>query len=298
MTARTIDGKHIAAQLQQTISSLVPGFVRDHNRAPGLAVVIVGDDPASHVYVGAKHKASISAGMASFAHRLNADTSQQDLLALIETLNQQSNVDGILVQLPLPAHIDEAAVVNAINPEKDVDGFHVVNSGRLATGQDTLVPCTPKGCMTLLRDTLGDLSGLHAVVIGRSNIVGKPMIHLLLADHCTVTVCHSKTRNLREHVRTADIIIAAVGQPALVKSDWIKTGATVIDVGINRVEDATRERGYRLVGDVDYEGACLQAYAVTPVPGGVGPMTIATLLSNTLTAAYRRLGQPLPPELG
>jgi methylenetetrahydrofolate dehydrogenase (NADP+)/methenyltetrahydrofolate cyclohydrolase len=246
-------------------------------------VVLVGEDPASAVYVRNKHKATIGAGMESFEYKLPADTSQADLIALVDRLNADPAVDGILVQLPLPSHIDERAVTTRIDPDKDIDGFHPVNAGRLATGLYGFVPCTPLGCLMLLKDQLGDLAGLDAVVIGRSNIVGKPMAQLLIKESCTVTVAHSKTRDLSSVVKRADIVVAAVGRPEMVKGEWIKPGATVIDVGINRTE-----RG--LVGDVDFAGALSVAGAVTPVPGGVGPMTIAVLLRNTLVSAHRRAG--------
>lgn len=252
---------------------------------PGLAVVLVGHDPASQVYVGAKHKATIAAGMKSFEHRLPAETSEDVLLGLIAQLNADPYVHGILVQLPLPAHLDTSAVIAAIDPSKDVDGFHVVNAGHLATGQDALVPCTPLGCLFLLQDHLGDLSGLHAVIVGRSNIVGKPMAQLLLGANCTVTIAHSRSRDLPALCRTADILIAAVGRPEMIRGDWIKPGATVIDVGINRIPAGD---GTRLVGDVAFAEAG-HAGAITPVPGGVGPMTIACLLQNTLTAFRRKL---------
>lgn len=252
---------------------------------PGLAVVLVGHDPASQVYVGAKHKATIAAGMKSFEHRLPAETSEDVLLGLIAQLNADPYVHGILVQLPLPAHLDASAVIAAIDPSKDVDGFHVVNAGHLATGQDALVPCTPLGCLFLLQDHLGDLSGLHTVIVGRSNIVGKPMAQLLLGVNCTVTIAHSRSRDLPALCRTADILIAAVGRPEMIRGDWIKPGATVIDVGINRIPAGD---GTRLVGDVAFAEAG-HAGAITPVPGGVGPMTIACLLQNTLTAFRRKL---------
>jgi methylenetetrahydrofolate dehydrogenase (NADP+)/methenyltetrahydrofolate cyclohydrolase len=250
---------------------------------------LVGEDPASAVYVRNKHKATAAAGIESFEHKLSADTSQDDLLALIDTLNADPAVDGILVQLPLPAHIDERAVTTRIDPDKDVDGFHPVNAGRLATGLYGFVPCTPLGCLMLLKDQLGDLTGLDAVVIGRSNIVGKPMAQLLIRESCTVTVAHSKTNDLSTVVKRADIVVAAVGRPEMVKGDWIKPGATVIDVGINRTENG-------LVGDVDFAGAMQVAGAVTPVPGGVGPMTIAVLLRNTLVSAHRRARVPYDKE--
>jgi len=283
MTASIIDGKAFALGLRERIATQVATFRAAAGRAPGLAVVLVGEDPASAVYVRSKHKATIAAGMASFEHKLSADTTQDDLLALVDTLNADPAVDGILVQLPLPDHIDERAVTTRIDPDKDVDGFHPVNAGRLATGLYGFVPCTPLGCVMLLKDQLGDLAGLDAVVVGRSNIVGKPMAQLLLRESCTVTVAHSKTRDLASVVRRADIVVAAVGRPEMIKGDWIKPGATVIDVGINRTEAG-------LVGDVDFAGAMQVAGAVTPVPGGVGPMTIAVLLRNTLVSAHRREG--------
>ena len=283
MTASIIDGKAFARGLRERVAQQVASFRAGAGRAPGLAVVLVGEDPASAVYVRNKHKATIGAGMESFEHKLPADTSQADLIALVDKLNADPAVDGILVQLPLPGHIDERAVTTRIDPDKDVDGFHPVNAGRLATGLYGFVPCTPLGCLMLLKDQLGDLAGLDAVVIGRSNIVGKPMAQLLIKESCTVTVAHSKTRDLSSVVKRADIVVAAVGRPEMVKGEWIKPGATVIDVGINRTE-----RG--LVGDVDFAGALSVAGAVTPVPGGVGPMTIAVLLRNTLVSAHRRAG--------
>jgi len=283
MTASIIDGKAFAQGLRERVAQQVANFRAAAGRAPGLAVVLVGEDPASAVYVRNKHKATIGAGMESFEHKLPADTSQADLIALVDTLNADPAVDGILVQLPLPGHIDERAVITRIDPDKDVDGFHPVNAGRLATGLYGFVPCTPLGCLMLLKDQLGDLAGLDAVVIGRSNIVGKPMAQLLIKESCTVTVAHSKTRDLSSVVKRADIVVAAVGRPEMVKGEWIKPGATVIDVGINRTEQG-------LVGDVDFAGALSVADAVTPVPGGVGPMTIAVLLRNTLVSAHRRAG--------
>ena len=285
MTASIIDGKAFALGLRERIAQQVAHFRQAAGRAPGLAVVLVGEDPASAVYVRNKHKATIAAGMASFEHKLSADTSQDDLLALIDTLNADDAVDGILVQLPLPDHIDECAVTTRIDPDKDVDGFHPVNAGRLATGLYGFVPCTPLGCLMLLKDQLGDLSGLDAVVIGRSNIVGKPMAQLLIKESCTVTVAHSRTKDLSSLVRRADIVVAAVGRSEMVKGDWIKPGTTVIDVGINRTDSG-------LVGDVDFAGAMQVARAITPVPGGVGPMTIACLLRNTLVSAHRRARVP------
>ncbi|MET3760905.1 bifunctional methylenetetrahydrofolate dehydrogenase/methenyltetrahydrofolate cyclohydrolase FolD [Sphingomonas sp. UYEF23] len=281
MTAALIDGKAFAAGLRERVAQRVARFVEQAGRAPGLAVVLVGDDPASAVYVRSKGKATTAAGMAGIEHRLPADVPQQALLDLVDALNADPAIDGILVQLPLPSHIDEQAVTTRIDPDKDVDGFHPVNAGRLATGLEGFVPCTPLGCLMLLKDQLGDLSGLDAVVIGRSNIVGKPMAQLLIAESCTVTVAHSRTRDLPSVVKRADIVVAAVGRPQMVKAAWLKPGATVIDVGINRTPEG-------LVGDVDFAGALDVAGAVTPVPGGVGPMTIAVLLRNTLISAERR----------
>ncbi|NLS28908.1 Bifunctional protein FolD protein [Sphingomonas sp. S2M10] len=289
MTAEIIDGKAFAAGLRARIATLVPAFEAAAGRVPGLAVVLVGEDPASAVYVRSKGKQTREAGMASLEHKLPADTSQADLLALVDQLNADASVDGILVQLPLPKHIDEQAVLLRISPEKDVDGFHPVNAGRLATGLEGFVPCTPLGCLMLLQDKLGSLSGLDAVVIGRSNIVGKPMAALLTKASATVTIVHSRTRNLPHYLRHADIVVAAVGIPHFVKGEWLKPGATVIDVGINRTDDG-------LVGDVDFDGAASVAGAITPVPGGVGPMTIACLLRNTLVAAHRNAGVPLEAD--
>ena len=264
-------------------------------RPPALAVVLVGDNAASAVYVRNKIERTTAAGMRSIEHRLGSDTSQADLLAIIDDLNADDGVDGILVQLPLPDQIDEAAVINAISPDKDVDGFHVVNAGRLATGQDALVPCTPYGCLLLLQDHLGDLSGLNAVVVGRSNIVGKPMAQLLLQQSCTVTIAHSRTRDLAAVCAAADILVAAVGRPEMITADFVKPGATIIDVGINRVPAPERGEGkFRLTGDVDFDSAATKAGAITPVPGGVGPMTIACLLRNTLVAAARRFDVEVP----
>ncbi|UYY75867.1 bifunctional methylenetetrahydrofolate dehydrogenase/methenyltetrahydrofolate cyclohydrolase FolD [Sphingomonas sp. R1] len=289
MTAEIIDGKAFAAGLRARIASLVPAFEAAAGRVPGLAVVLVGEDPASAVYVRSKGKQTREAGMASFEHKLSADTTQADLLALVDRLNADASVDGILVQLPLPKHIDEQEVLLRIHPDKDVDGFHPVNAGRLATGLEGFVPCTPLGCLMLLQDKLGSLSGLDAVVIGRSNIVGKPMAALLTKASATVTIVHSRTRNLPHYLRHADIVVAAVGIPHFVKGEWLKPGATVIDVGINRTENG-------LVGDVDFDGAASVAGAITPVPGGVGPMTIACLLRNTLVAAHRNAGVPLEAD--
>ncbi|GHD55513.1 bifunctional protein FolD [Thalassobaculum fulvum] len=294
-TGAIIDGKAFAEGLRGRVAGAVAELVRDRGFKPGLAVVLVGEDPASQVYVRNKAKQTVEVGMHSVEHRLDADTSQETLLALIAELNADDAVDGILVQLPLPAQIDSQAVLDAIDPAKDVDGFHVVNAGRLATGGAALVPCTPLGCLLLLKDRLGDLSGLHAVVVGRSNIVGKPMAQLLLGANCTVTVAHSRTRDLAAVCRQADILVAAVGRPEMVRGDWIKPGATVIDVGINRVPAPDKGEGKtRLVGDVAFAEAAEVAGAITPVPGGVGPMTIAVLLRNTVEAACRRRGVPVP----
>ncbi|VXC67590.1 bifunctional methylenetetrahydrofolate dehydrogenase/methenyltetrahydrofolate cyclohydrolase FolD [Sphingomonas sp. AX6] len=283
MSADIIDGKAFAEALRGRIAVAAADFTAQSGRKAGLAVVLVGEDPASSIYVRSKGKATLAAGMESFEHRLPADIGQDALIALVEQLNADPQVDGILVQLPLPDHLDETRVLRAVDPDKDVDGFHPVNAGRLATGMPGFVPCTPLGCLMLLMERLGDLSGLDAVVIGRSNIVGKPMAALLTAANCTVTIAHSRTRDLSSHVHRADIVIAAVGRAQFVKGEWIKPGATVIDVGINRVDG-------RLVGDVDFDGAASVAGAITPVPGGVGPMTIACLLRNTLVAAHRREG--------
>ncbi len=290
MVAQRIDGKAFAAGLRAKIAGQVAALKAEHGITPGLAVVLVGDDPASQVYVASKGKQTVAAGMNSYEHRLPADAGQAELLALIGRLNADPEVHGILVQLPLPAHIDETEIINAIAVKKDVDGFTVANTGRLATGQRAMVPCTPLGCLMLLRDHLGDLSGKSAVVIGRSNIVGKPMAQLLLADSATVTVAHSRTQDLPAVVRGADIVVAAVGRPEMIKGDWIKPGATVIDVGINRTDKG-------LVGDVDYASVAEVAGAITPVPGGVGPMTIACLLANTLTACCRANSLPDPEGL-
>ena len=293
-SAAIIDGKAFAANLRQRVASAVAPFVALTDRKPGLAVVLVGEDPASQVYVGSKKKATVEAGMNSFEHRLPTTVSQIELIALVETLNADTAVDGILVQLPLPPHIDDKAVIAAIDPAKDVDGFHVVNAGRLAVGEEAFVPCTPLGCLMLLKDHLGDMSGKNAVVIGRSNIVGKPMAQLLLAENCTVTIAHSRTQDLPDVVRRADIVVAAVGRAEMVTGDWLKAGAVVIDVGINRLEPEAGQGKGRLVGDVAFDDAFARAGAITPVPGGVGPMTIACLLRNTLVAAYRRAGMSAP----
>jgi methylenetetrahydrofolate dehydrogenase (NADP+)/methenyltetrahydrofolate cyclohydrolase len=295
MSARRIDGKAAALALRERVALAVSEFARRAGRAPGLATVLVGEDPASAVYVRSKNRATAEAGMASFAHNLSDTTSESDLLDLIERLNADPAVDGILVQLPLPPQIDSAKVIAAVDPAKDVDGFHALNAGRLATGLESLVPCTPLGCLHLLKAELGDLTGLEAVVIGRSNIVGKPMAQLLLNENATVTLAHSRTRDLPAVVRRADIVVAAVGRPEMVKGDWVKPGAVVIDVGINRVP--TDDGKGRLVGDVAFAEAADHAAAITPVPGGVGPMTIAMLMRNTLVAAHRREGLPDPEGL-
>jgi methylenetetrahydrofolate dehydrogenase (NADP+)/methenyltetrahydrofolate cyclohydrolase len=285
-TAQIIDGKAIAAALSRETASEVAALKARHGRAPGLAVVLVGDDPASSVYVRSKGKATLAAGMRSFEHKLPSDTREEALLELVGHLNRDDDVDGILVQLPLPAHIDAGRVIEAIDPDKDVDGFHPVNVGRLASGLGALVPCTPQGCLRLAKAVRPDLAGLEAVVVGRSNIVGKPVAQLLLAEHCTVTIAHSRTRDLPAVCRRADILVAAVGRPEMIRGDWVRPGAIVVDVGINRVAGET-EKG-RLVGDVAFAEAAAVAAAITPVPGGVGPMTIACLLQNTLEAARRR----------
>jgi methylenetetrahydrofolate dehydrogenase (NADP+)/methenyltetrahydrofolate cyclohydrolase len=294
--AAIIDGKAFAETLRGRVAQAAAAFEQAAGRKAGLAVVLVGEDPASQVYVRSKGKQTLASGMESFEHKLAAETSETDLLALVGRLNADQAVDGILVQLPLPAHIDEQKVIAAISPDKDVDGFHVINAGRLAVGQEGFVPCTPLGCLMLLKGKLGSLAGLDAVVIGRSNIVGKPMAQLLLAESCTVTVAHSRTKDLPEVVRRADIVVAAVGRPEMVRGDWLKPGATVIDVGINRVPGA-EEGKTRLVGDVDFASASAIAGAITPVPGGVGPMTIAVLLRNTLVAAHRNAGVALDAGL-
>ena len=295
MTAQVINGKAFAVTLRGKVATQVAALTANHAITPGLAVVLVGEDPASQVYVRSKGKQTVEVGMNSFEHKLEIDTSEADLLDLIATLNSDPAVHGILVQLPLPKHLDEDLVINSIDPAKDVDGFHISNVGLLGTGQKSMVPCTPLGCLMMLRDHHGSLSGLDAVVIGRSNIVGKPMAQLLLGDSCSVTIAHSRTKNLPEVVGRADIVVAAVGRAEMVPGDWIKPGATVIDVGINRIEKP--EGGTRLVGDVDYASAAAVAGAITPVPGGVGPMTIACLLANTLTACLRANGLPEPDSL-
>ncbi|MBO6868195.1 MAG: bifunctional methylenetetrahydrofolate dehydrogenase/methenyltetrahydrofolate cyclohydrolase FolD [Pseudomonadota bacterium] len=295
MTAQVIDGKAFAAKVRGRVAEEVAALKEGHGITPGLAVVLVGEDPASQVYVRSKGKQTIEAGMNSFEHKLDADTTQDALLALIGQLNADPAVHGILVQLPLPAHLDSELVINSIDPAKDVDGFHISNVGLLGTGQKSMVPCTPLGCLMLLRDHHGSLSGLNAVVVGRSNIVGKPMAQLLLGDSCTVTIAHSRTKDLTEVVKRADIVVAAVGRPEMVTGDWIKPGATVIDVGINRIDAG--EGKTRLVGDCHYDSCAEVAGAITPVPGGVGPMTIACLLANTVTACCRANGLKEPQGL-
>lgn len=284
--AAIIDGKKISAGIIEQVSVDIDAFKKTHGITPGLAVVLVGEDPASQIYVRNKINRAAEVGMHSFEHRFSESVSQVTLNELIDELNDNPDVHGILVQMPLPAHLNEDEIVNAIDPNKDVDGFHSSNVAALASGIPKLVPCTPKGCMTMLQQTLGDLTGKHAVVIGRSNIVGKPMAALLLQAHCSVTIVHSRTREIATLCRQADILIAAVGSPKLVKSEWVKPGATVIDVGINAINI---EGVRKLVGDVDFADVKTVAGAITPVPGGVGPMTIANLLQNTLTAAHLQL---------
>ncbi|MFC3567998.1 bifunctional methylenetetrahydrofolate dehydrogenase/methenyltetrahydrofolate cyclohydrolase FolD [Paracoccus simplex] len=297
MNAKIIDGKAFAATVRDRVAGTVERLKAEAGITPGLAVVLVGEDPASEVYVRNKGKATLEAGMNSYEHKLDADTPEPELLALIARLNADPAVHGILVQLPLPPHLDPDVVINAIDPAKDVDGFHISNVGLLGTGQKSMVPCTPLGCLLMLREHHGSLSGLNAVIVGRSNIVGKPMAQLLLGDSCTVTIAHSRTRNLAEICRNADILIAAVGRPEMIPGDWVKPGATVIDVGINRIPHPRDKGKTRLVGDVDFDSAAAVAGAVTPVPGGVGPMTIACLLANTVTACSRAHGLPEPQGL-
>ena len=295
MTAHLIDGKAFAAKVRGQVAEHVTKIKEEHNKIPGLAVVLVGEDPASQVYVRSKGKQTAEVGMNSYEHKLPADTSEADLLALLDQLNSDANVHGILVQLPLPKHLNEDLIINSIDPAKDVDGFHISNVGRLGTGQKSMVPCTPLGCLMMLREHHGSLSGKNAVVIGRSNIVGKPMAQLLLNDSCTVTIAHSRTQNIQEITRQADIVVAAVGRPEMVTGDWIRDGATVIDVGINRIDKP--DGGTRLVGDCDFASCAEKTGAITPVPGGVGPMTIACLLANTLTAFCRANGLSEPEGL-
>jgi methylenetetrahydrofolate dehydrogenase (NADP+)/methenyltetrahydrofolate cyclohydrolase len=298
MTAQLIDGKAFAAQVRGQVSEHVARLKQDHGIVPGLAVVLVGEDPASQVYVRSKGKQTVEVGMTSFEHKLDASVSEEELIAVIDQLNADPAVHGILVQLPLPKHLNEDLVIGRIDPAKDVDGFHISNVGLLGTGQKSMVPCTPLGCLMMLRDHFGSLSGCEAVVIGRSNIVGKPMAQLLLGDSCTVTIAHSRTRDLPEVVRRADIVVAAVGRPEMVPGDWIKPGAVVIDVGINRIAAPEKGAGkMKLVGDVDFSSCAEVAGAITPVPGGVGPMTIACLLANTLTATCRANDLPEPEGL-
>ncbi|MBF9034068.1 bifunctional methylenetetrahydrofolate dehydrogenase/methenyltetrahydrofolate cyclohydrolase FolD [Rhodobacterales bacterium HKCCE2091] len=297
MSARIIDGKAFAADIRGRVAEYVTRLKADHGLVPGLAVVLVGEDPASQVYVRNKGAQTLEAGMKSVEHKLAADTPEEDILTLVDKLNDDPEIHGILVQLPLPAHVDEEKVINRITPAKDVDGFHILNVGLLGTGQKSMVPCTPLGCLMMLRDHHGSLSGLDAVVVGRSNIVGKPMAQLLLRDSCTVTIAHSRTKDLAEVCRRADILVAAVGRPEMIPGDWVKPGATVIDVGINRVPHPEKDGKTRLVGDVEFASASQVAGAITPVPGGVGPMTIACLLANTLTACCRANGLPEPEGL-
>ncbi|MAG22745.1 MAG: bifunctional methylenetetrahydrofolate dehydrogenase/methenyltetrahydrofolate cyclohydrolase FolD [Rhodospirillaceae bacterium] len=297
--AKIIDGKAFAANLRESLARRAGVLKEKHGLVPGLAVVLVGEDPASQVYVRNKAKQTVEVGFQSFEHKLDTDTPEADLLALVEKLNGDEAVHGILVQLPLPGHIDSQKVLGSIDPAKDVDGFHAINIGRLWSGMEALVPCTPLGCSLMLKDTLGDLSGLNTVIVGRSNIVGKPMAALLIKESCTVTICHSRTKDLAGVCREADILVAAVGRAEMVRGDWIKPGATVIDVGINRVDAPEKGEGKtRLVGDVAFDEASQVAGAITPVPGGVGPMTIACLLVNTLSAACRQhgLAEPTDPE--
>ena len=298
MSAKIIDGKEFAANVRIQVAEHVVRLKADHGIIPGLAVVLVGEDPASQVYVRSKGKLTVEVGMNSIEHKLNVNTSETDLLAVVDQLNNDPAIHGILVQLPLPKHLNEDLVINSIDPAKDVDGFHISNVGLLGTGQSSMVPCTPLGCLMMLRDHFGSLSGLDAVVVGRSNIVGKPMAQLLLGDSCTVTIAHSRTKDLPDVVRRADIVVAAVGRPEMVPGDWIKPGAVVVDVGINRIAAPERGEGkVKLVGDVDYASCAQVAGAITPVPGGVGPMTIACLLANTLTATCRANGLPAPEGL-
>ena len=298
MVAQIIDGKAFAVTVREKVAKHVAQLKKDHNLIPGLAVVLVGEDPASEVYVRNKGKQTLEVGMNSYEHKLDTDTSEADLLALIDELNNDPAVHGILCQLPLPDNLNEDLIINSISPEKDVDGFHISNVGMLSTGQKSMVPCTPLGCLMMLREHHGSLSGLNAVVVGRSNIVGKPMASLLLKDSCTVTIAHSRTKNIEELCRGADILVAAVGRPEMINGDWVKDGATVIDVGINRIPAPEKGEGkMRLVGDVDFASASEKAGAITPVPGGVGPMTIACLLANTVTACCRSNGLDEPEGL-
>ncbi len=297
MAAKIIDGKEFAAAVRGKVADHVARLKEQNGITPGLAVVLVGEDPASAVYVKNKGKSTTEVGMNSYEHRLDADTSEETLLALIDQLNSDPAVHGILCQLPLPGHLNEELVINSIVPEKDVDGFHISNVGLLGTGQKSMVPCTPLGCLMMLRDHHGSLSGLNAVVVGRSNIVGKPMANLLLKDSCTVTIAHSRTKNIEDLCRSADIVVAAVGRPEMITGDWIGDGTTVIDVGINRIPHPEKEGKTKLVGDVHFASAVEKAGAITPVPGGVGPMTIACLLANTVTACCRSNGLEEPEGL-
>ncbi|SIS49760.1 methylenetetrahydrofolate dehydrogenase (NADP+) / methenyltetrahydrofolate cyclohydrolase [Roseivivax lentus] len=297
MSARIIDGKAFAATIREKVAQHVARLSDAHGITPGLAVVLVGEDPASEVYVASKHKQTVEAGMRSFEHKLPADTSEADLFALIDRLNADPEVHGILCQFPVPDHLDERAIVARIDPAKDVDGLSVTNAGLLAAGEKGLVSCTPLGCLMLLRDELPDMTGLEAVVIGRSNLFGKPMAQLLLRENCTVTIAHSRTRDLPGTVRRADIVVAAVGRAEMVKADWVKPGATVIDVGITRIPHPDKPGKTKLLGDVDFEAVREVAGAITPVPGGVGPMTIACLLANTVTACCRAHGLAEPEGL-
>ena len=298
MSAKIIDGKSFAADVREKVAHHVSELKSNHGLTPGLAVVLVGEDPASEVYVRNKGKQTVEVGMASFEHKLPAETSEADLLTLIQQLNDDASVHGILVQLPLPDHLNSDLVINSIDPAKDVDGFHISNVGLLGTGQKSMVPCTPLGCLMMLRDHHGSLSGLNAVVVGRSNIVGKPMFNLLLGDSCTVTVAHSRTKDIEALCRTADILVAAVGRPEMIQGSWVKPGATIIDVGINRIPAPEKGEGKtRLVGDCHFDSCAEVAGAITPVPGGVGPMTIACLLANTVTACCRANGLSEPDGL-
>ena len=298
MTAKIIDGKEFAARVRAKVAQHVSRLKQDHGIIPGLAVVLVGEDPASQVYVRSKGKMTVEVGMKSVEHRLDVETSEADLLALLDQLNNDPEIHGILVQLPLPKHLNEDLIINSISPAKDVDGFHISNVGLLGTGQKSMVPCTPLGCLMMLRDHHGSIAGMDAVVIGRSNIVGKPMAQLLLNDSATVTIAHSRTKDLADVVRRADIVVAAVGRPEMVPGDWIKESATVIDVGINRLDAPEKGEGKtRLVGDVHFASCAERAGAITPVPGGVGPMTIACLLANTVTACCRANGLAEPEGL-
>jgi len=297
MSATIIDGKAFAATVRTQVGEHVARLKEEQGITPGLAVVLVGEDPASQVYVRSKGKQTVEVGMNSYEHKLEADTSEADLLALIDRLNADPAVHGILVQLPLPGHLNSDLVINSIDPAKDVDGFHISNVGLLGTGQKSMVPCTPLGCLMMLRDHHGSLSGMNAVVVGRSNIVGKPMAQLLLGDSCTVTIAHSRTKDLAAVCRGADILVAAVGRPQMIPGDWVKPGATVIDVGINRIQHPEKPEKTKLVGDVDFASCAEVAGAITPVPGGVGPMTIACLLANTLTACCRANGLAEPEGL-